>query len=97
MERTKAVIASAIVAATVMGDAVAYAATSGITNSRSDNVGQLQPAGVQPVTITVVVDPVTGTVTVPAPQPAAVAQPAASPSTAKSRRERENEREDGDD
>ena len=81
----------------IVGGGVAYAATSGITNSRSDNVGRLQPTGVQPATITVVVDPTTGSVTSPVPQAVATAQPAAGSTGGSSQGERENKSEHGDD
>ena len=104
MERKKAMIASAIIAVTVMSGAVAYAASSGITNSRSDNVGQLQPTATQPTTITVVVDPVTGKATNAAPLPAAAEAPGATSQRSgvdhyddRGSERQERESEDGDD
>lgn len=52
MERTKALLASAVVAGTLMTGAVAYGATSIVTGRSSDNVGKLQPTAVtRPVTV----------------------------------------------
>jgi hypothetical protein len=62
MERQKALIASAIVAVTLMTGAVAFAAASGLTDGRRDNVGNLQPVTLQP-TVTVSADPTAGSVT----------------------------------
>lgn len=66
MERKKALIASAIVAATLTTGAVAFAAVT-VTNAPQDNVGNLQP--VTPRTLTVYVDPTTGSVTQPSVAP----------------------------
>jgi hypothetical protein len=76
MERQKALIASAIVAVTLMTGAVAYAAASGLTDGRTDTVGQLQPVATQPATVTVYVDPATGAVTTTAPAANAPTAPA---------------------
>lgn len=59
MDRKKALLTSTIVAATVMVGAVAFAASSDLTDSPRDNVGKLQPAVTAPA-LTIVVDPTTG-------------------------------------
>ena len=48
MERSKALVASTIIAVTLMTGAVAYAASSGVLNGRNDNVGKLQATATQP-------------------------------------------------
>jgi hypothetical protein len=94
MERKRALFASAIVAASVMTGAVAYAASSSLTTASRDNVGQLQPTGILPPTITVIVDPATGVASAtPAP---AVAVATDTVVTNSPRSEREHE-EEGDD
>lgn len=60
MERKKALIASTIVAASMMTAAVAYAASSGLTDTGRDGVGQLQPATTPGPGVTVIIDPLTG-------------------------------------
>ena len=44
MERRKALVASAIIAATLTTGAASYALSSGALGGRHDNVGNLQPA-----------------------------------------------------
>lgn len=83
MERTKALIASALVAASLTVGAGIYVAGSGLLAGATDNVGNLQPtvattvAPAAPQEITVYVDQATGAVTTVAPQPAAVEAPPA--------------------
>ena len=50
MERSKALVASTIIAVTLLTGAVAYAASSGVMNGRNDNVGKLQATATQPAT-----------------------------------------------
>ena len=71
MERQKAVIASAIVAVTLMTGAVAFAAASGLTDGRRDNVGNLQPVAPPPTAVVVSADPTAGSVTTTATPPSA--------------------------
>jgi len=81
MERSKALIASALVAASLTVGAGIYVADSGLLAGASDNVGNLQPtvatnaAPPTPQEITVYVDQATGTATTVAPQPAPVEAP----------------------
>ncbi len=63
MERTKAMVASAIIAVTLTTGAVAFAASSGVIGGRHDNVGNLQLTTPQPTDLTVFVDPATDAVT----------------------------------
>ena len=79
MQRSKALIASALVAASLTVGAGIYVAGSGLLAGATDNVGNLQPtvattatAPSAPQEITVYVDPVTGTATTVAPQAAPV-------------------------
>ena len=60
MERRRAVIASTALAGVVVIGAFGFAATSALGAGGSDNVGKLQPAT---PTVTVVIDPATGTAT----------------------------------
>ena len=75
MQRSKALIASALVAASLTVGASIYVAGSGLLAGATDNVGNLQPTVATtaspstPQEITVYVDPVTGTATTIAPQP----------------------------
>ena len=64
MERRRAIIASTALAGVVVFGAVGFAASSALGAGSSDNVGKLQPAA---PTVTVVIDPATGTATAPAP------------------------------
>jgi len=79
MERSKALIASAIIAAGLTVGAGVYVGGSGLIAGATDNVGNLQPVVADttpppatPQEITVYVDPVTGTATTVAPQAAAI-------------------------
>lgn len=87
MERSKALIASAVVATSLTVGAGIYVAGSGLLAGATDNVGNLQPtvattvAPATPQEITVYVDQATGAVTTVAPQPAPVAAPPAEATT----------------
>ena len=77
MERSKALIASALVATGLTIGAGIYVAGSGLLAGASDNVGNLQPATTTtapaaPREITVYVDPATGAATTVPPQSAPV-------------------------
>ena len=81
MERSKALIASALVAASLTVGAGVYVAGSGLLAGATDNVGNLQPtvattaapaAPAAPQEITVYVDQATGAATTVAPQAAPV-------------------------
>lgn len=91
MEPKRALLASTIIAATVMTGAVAYAASSSLTDNNRDNVGQLHPTATQPPTITVIVDPATGAATAPSTLDAG--STAGTPST---NRRHEHDEEDDD-
>ncbi len=83
MERSKALIASALVAASLTVGAGVYVAGSGLLAGAADNVGNLQPTVADTATpatpqeITVYVDQATGAATTVAPQPASVEAPPA--------------------
>jgi len=87
-------IASALGATTVMTGGAAYAALSGIAESRGDHIGQLHPSATQPTTTTVVVDQATGVVTT---AQLATGRAASSASATASTEEREYEKVDKDD
>jgi len=78
MERSKALIASALVAASLTVGAGIYVAGSGLLAGATDNVGNLEPtvattvATTAPQEITVYVDQATGVATTVAPQAAPV-------------------------
>ncbi len=78
MERSKALIASALVAASLTVGAGIYVAGSGLLAGATDNVGNLEPtvattaAPTAPQEITVYVDQATGVATTVAPQAAPV-------------------------
>lgn len=99
MERKKALLASTIVAASMMTAAVAYAASSGLTDPRRDSVGQLQPATTSTPSVTVIVDPLTGAaraVSSTAPAPSAT-ETAARTDAGRDDRRDATERENDDD
>jgi len=110
MQRSKALIASALVAASLTVGAGIYVAGSGLLAGATDNVGNLQPtvattatAPSAPQEITVYVDPVTGTATTVAPQAAPVepsptdATPPAEVSIDRSGEDRSGEDRSGED
>lgn len=89
MERSKALIASAVVAAGLTFGAGVYVAGSGLLAGATDNVGNLQPVvatsaapTAAPHEITVYVDPVTGAATADAPQVAIDGSSQTDPATA---------------
>lgn len=77
MERQKAVIASALLAGSLMTGGLAYAITGGALDSRQDNVGKLQPT--TSAAITVPVDRVDAT---PAANPSPVSPATSAPAIA---------------
>lgn len=102
MDRRKALLASTIVTVTLVAGAAAFAANSGLVGSRSDNVGNLQPAPLTtsvstPTVVTVYIDTATGAVVAPPATAAPAAVAAAPANTGEGHESGEHEGGHGDD